>query len=102
VPRGHSLASPLTSATPLLAAHPAPRDPGRVHVVGSEGGLRSGQQRRGAARHGPGLPPRSSRQQVRQRVPLSEVQQQQLGHARIDTTPIDTTLAARERLAGCT
>jgi site-specific recombinase XerD len=36
--------------------------------------------------------------QVRQGVPLSEVQQQ-LGHARIDTTTIYTKLAARDRLA---
>ena len=36
--------------------------------------------------------------QIRQGVPLSEVQQQ-LGHARIDTTTSYTKLAARERLA---
>jgi site-specific recombinase XerD len=35
---------------------------------------------------------------VRPGVPLSEVQQQ-LGHARIDTTMIYTKLAARDRLA---
>jgi integrase len=64
-----------------------------VHVVGSDGGVRPATGR--DFRHGAAV------NQVRQGVPLSEVQQQ-LGHARIDTTPIDTTLAARERLAGCT
>jgi integrase len=61
-----------------------------VHVVGSDGGVRPATGR--DFRHGAAV------NQVRQGVPLSEVQQQ-LGHARIDTTTIYTKLAARERLA---
>jgi integrase len=61
-----------------------------VHVVGSNGGVRPATGR--DFRHGAAV------NQVRQGVPLSEVQQQ-LGHARIDTTTIYTKLAARERLA---
>ena len=61
-----------------------------VFVAGPGGGLRPANGR--AFRHGAAV------NQVRQGVPLSEVQQQ-LGHARIDTTTIYTKLAARDRLA---
>jgi integrase/recombinase XerD len=61
-----------------------------VNVVGSSGGVRPATGR--DFRHGAAV------NQVRQGVPLSEVQQQ-LGHARIDTTTIYTKLAARDRLA---
>ncbi|MDQ6669951.1 MAG: site-specific integrase [Chloroflexota bacterium] len=60
-----------------------------VNVVGAEGSVRPATGR--DFRHGAAV------NQVRQGVPLSEVQQQ-LGHARIDTTTIYTKLAARERL----
>jgi cellulose biosynthesis protein BcsQ len=46
----------------------------------------------------PGICHGTAVNQVRQGVPLSEIQQQ-LGHARIDTTTICTKVAARERLA---
>jgi len=61
-----------------------------VQVIGADGQLRppNGRDfRHGAAVH-----------QVRQGIPLSEVQQQ-LGHARIDTTSIYTKLANPERRA---
>jgi integrase/recombinase XerD len=61
-----------------------------VLVVGADGEPRPANGR--DFRHGAAV------HQVRQGVPLSEVQQQ-LGHARIDTTTIYTKLAARERLA---
>ena len=61
-----------------------------VFVAGPGGGLRPANGR--DFRHGAAV------NQVRQGVPLSEVQQQ-LGHARIDTTTIYTKLAARDRLA---
>ena len=61
-----------------------------VFVAGPGGGLRPANGR--DFRHGAAV------NQVRQGVPLSEVQQQ-LGHARIDTTTIRTKVAARERLA---
>jgi integrase len=61
-----------------------------VLVAGPDGQLRPANGR--DFRHGAAV------NQVRQGVPLSEVQQQ-LGHARIDTTTIYTKLAARERLA---
>ena len=59
-----------------------------VNIVGSSGGVRPATGR--DFRHGAAV------NQVRQGVPLSEVQQQ-LGHARIDTTTIYTKLAARDR-----
>jgi site-specific recombinase XerD len=59
-------------------------------VTGSDGQPRPANGR--DFRHGAAV------NQVRQGVPLSEVQQQ-LGHARIDTTTIYTKLAARDRLA---
>jgi site-specific recombinase XerD len=61
-----------------------------VQVVGADGQLRppNGRDfRHGAAVH-----------QIRQGIPLSEVQQQ-LGHARIDTTSVYTKLANPERRA---
>jgi integrase/recombinase XerD len=61
-----------------------------VFVAGSDGALRPANGR--DFRHGAAV------NQVRQGVPLGEVQQQ-LGHARIDTTTIYTKLAARDRLA---
>jgi integrase/recombinase XerD len=61
-----------------------------IEVIGSDGHLRPANGR--DFRHGAAV------NQVRQGVPLSEVQQQ-LGHARIDTTTIYTKLAARDRLA---
>jgi site-specific recombinase XerD len=61
-----------------------------VFVTGSDGELRPANGR--DFRHGAAV------NQVRQGVPLGEVQQQ-LGHARIGTTTIYTKLAARERLA---
>ena len=61
-----------------------------VQVVDSDGAVRPATGR--DFRHGAAV------NQVRQGVPLSEVQQQ-LGHARIDTTTIYTKLAARDRLA---
>ena len=61
-----------------------------VFVAGPGGGLRPANGR--DFRHGAAV------NQVRQGVPLSEVQQQ-LGHARIDTTTIYTKLAAHDRLA---
>ena len=61
-----------------------------VFVVGADGALRPANGR--DFRHGAAV------NQVRQGVPLSEVQQQ-LGHARIDTTTVYTKLAARDRLA---
>jgi integrase/recombinase XerD len=61
-----------------------------VFVVSADGTLRPANGR--DFRHGAAV------NQVRQGVPLSEVQQQ-LGHARIDTTTVYTKLAARERLA---
>jgi len=61
-----------------------------VFVTGSDGELRPANSR--DFRHGAAV------NQVLQGVPLSEVQQQ-LGHARIDTTTIYTKLASRERLA---
>jgi integrase/recombinase XerD len=61
-----------------------------VFVTGGDGAFRPANGR--DFRHGAAV------NQVRQGVPLGEVQQQ-LGHARIDTTTIYTKLAARERLA---
>jgi len=61
-----------------------------VSVTGSDGDPRPANGR--DFRHGAAV------NQVRQGVPLGEVQQQ-LGHARIDTTTIYTKLATRERLA---
>jgi integrase/recombinase XerD len=63
---------------------------GGVEVVGGDGAVRPATGR--DFRHGAAV------NQVRQGVPLSEVQQQ-LGHARIDTTTVYTKLAARDRLA---
>ena len=60
-----------------------------IFLVGADGALRLATGR--DFRHGAAV------NQVRQGVPLSEVQQQ-LGHARIDTTTIYTKLAARDRL----
>jgi len=60
-----------------------------IFLVGANGALRPATGR--DFRHGAAV------NQVRQGVPLSEVQQQ-LGHARIDTTTIYTRLAARDRL----
>jgi integrase len=51
LPLAHE-SGPTHVLRPLLAAHPALRDPGW--------GPRRGQRRRSAARHGPRLPPRSS------------------------------------------
>jgi integrase/recombinase XerD len=61
-----------------------------VTVVGADGQLRAPNGR--DFRHGAAV------HQVRQGIPLSEVQQQ-LGHARIDTTSIYTKLANPERRA---
>ena len=61
-----------------------------VQLIGSDGHPRPANGR--DFRHGAAV------NQVRQGVPLSEVQQQ-LGHARIDTTTLYTKLAARDRLA---
>ena len=81
---------PTAILRPLLATHPAVRDRGRHQCCGSDGKVRPATGR--DFRHGAAV------NQVRQGAPLSEVQQQ-LGHARIDTTTIYTKLAARERLA---
>jgi integrase len=61
-----------------------------VQVVGSDGSVRAPNGR--DFRHGAAV------HQVRQGIPLSEVQQQ-LGHARIDTTSIYARLANPERRA---
>src|ERR671927_554356 len=61
-----------------------------VQVEDGQGHLRAANAR--DFRHGAAV------NQVQQGIPLSEVQQQ-LGHARIDTTTSYTKLAARERLA---
>jgi cobalt-zinc-cadmium efflux system protein len=75
---------------PLLAAHPWLRD---RHW--GRGGWR---RRCSATRHREGFRHGAAVNQVRQGVPLSEVQRQP-GHARIDTTTVYTKLAARDPLA---
>jgi integrase/recombinase XerD len=71
-----------------LIRHYAAKD--NVQVVGASGSIRAPNGR--DFRHGAAV------HQVRQGVPLSEVQQQ-LGHARIDTTSIYAKLANPERRA---